>query len=111
MMVRNTYWAALRGELNLNMSDAQGEELWHSMSHVNHCFDYIRQAIMCAGDMSIEGAAAMRGENDHPRVNGYGSSHVCKSYVSASQAEISFDTVLTLFKQVSREWMDANTPP
>jgi hypothetical protein len=25
--------------------------------HINHCFEYIRQAIMCAGDVALEGAA------------------------------------------------------
>lgn len=67
------------------------------MKHVNHCFDYIRQGIMCAGDMPIEGAAKMvEGESHVDRVNGYGGRHQCKNYVSPAENEITIDVVLTL---------------
>ena len=35
-----------------------GKALSHDdvQHHLEHCFDYLRQAIMCAGDMSLEGA-------------------------------------------------------
>jgi hypothetical protein len=47
----------------------------HQPWHVNHCFEYIRQAIMCAGDVALEGAATTfplgpngedQGGNDQP---------------------------------------------
>jgi len=90
MMIRDFYWAALRGERNLKMIEAKGEELLTDMHHENHCFDYIRQGIMCAGDMSIEGVPET--EDEIPHINGYGSRHECKNY------------------QASRDWMDANVP-
>ncbi|KAH6616874.1 hypothetical protein C7974DRAFT_436777 [Boeremia exigua] len=52
--------------------------------HVNHCFDYIRQAIMCAGDVALEGAATtfplgVHGE-DLGGSDGWDAKHVCKDY-------------------------------
>lgn len=52
--------------------------------HVNHCFEYIRQAIMCAGDVALEGAATtfpvgLDGE-DLGGSDGWDAKHVCKDY-------------------------------
>ncbi|KZM26970.1 uncharacterized protein EKO05_0004751 [Ascochyta rabiei] len=52
--------------------------------HVNHCFEYIRQAIMCAGDVALEGAATTfplgpNGE-DQGGSDGWDGKHVCKDY-------------------------------
>jgi hypothetical protein len=38
--------------------------------HLAHCYDYLRQAIMCAGDTTIEGKTKYG--------DGWGSSHQCK---------------------------------
>jgi hypothetical protein len=47
--------------------------------HMIHCFDYMRQAIMCSADMSMEGL-----ETTFPDHNGgsdgWDSKHVCKDY-------------------------------
>jgi hypothetical protein len=50
-------------------------------SHMNHCFDYLRQTIACGGDMSMEWP---RTEPDGRRfaVDGWGIPHECKSWVS-----------------------------
>jgi hypothetical protein len=52
--------------------------------HINHCFEYLRQAIMCAGDVALEGAATMfpAGENgeDLGGSDGWDAKHVCKDY-------------------------------
>ncbi|KAK5740509.1 hypothetical protein LTR17_004546 [Elasticomyces elasticus] len=47
--------------------------------HVYHCFDYIRQALMCAGDMTIEWP---RTETDGSRfaVDGWGITHECRDW-------------------------------
>ncbi|XXH05723.1 hypothetical protein Hte_012159 [Hypoxylon texense] len=83
MIIRDVFWA------NVNAKAVEEVEV----KHVNHCFDYIRQGIMCAGDMSIEGAAKMaEGESHVDRVNGYGGRHECKNY------------------QSSRDWMDKHVP-
>ncbi|KXT14621.1 hypothetical protein AC579_3717 [Pseudocercospora musae] len=49
--------------------------------HVEHCFDYLRQGLMCAGDMTLEWP---RIEEDGRRfaVDGWGVEHQCKSWVS-----------------------------
>lgn len=40
-----------------------------------HCFDYLRQAVLCAGDMALEGESVeMNGGTD-----GWGNEHVCKN--------------------------------
>ncbi|TKA79592.1 hypothetical protein B0A55_03354 [Friedmanniomyces simplex] len=51
--------------------------------HVFHCFDYVRQALMCAGDMTVEWP---RTEADGRRfaVDGWGITHECKDWVSGS---------------------------
>ena len=40
--------------------------------HSAHCFDYLRQSIMCAGDTSLEGETEVG--------PGWGSDHVCTDY-------------------------------
>ncbi|KAL1591908.1 hypothetical protein SLS60_011500 [Paraconiothyrium brasiliense] len=53
--------------------------------HINHCFEYIRQAIMCAGDVALEGAATtfpgdpVSGE-DLGGSDGWDAKHVCKDF-------------------------------
>lgn len=52
--------------------------------HINHCFEYIRQAIMCAGDVALEGAATTfplgEGGEDRGGSDGWDARHVCKDY-------------------------------
>lgn len=47
--------------------------------HILHCFDYLRQAIRCAGDMTLEWP---RTEADGRRfaVNGWGIQHKCRDW-------------------------------
>jgi len=47
--------------------------------HLAHCFDYLRQSIMCCGDVALEGEQTtfppgMRGSD------GWDAKHVCKDY-------------------------------
>lgn len=53
--------------------------------HVTHCFEYIRQAIMCAGDVALEGAATTFPHDpetgrDLGGSDGWDAKHVCKDY-------------------------------
>jgi hypothetical protein len=52
--------------------------------HINHCFEYMRQAIMCAGDVALEGAAttfpAGEGGEDRGGSDGWDARHVCRDY-------------------------------
>lgn len=34
-----------------------GEGLWH----ISHCFDFVRQALMCAADVTLEGPVEIQG--------------------------------------------------
>ncbi|KAI0009997.1 hypothetical protein F4779DRAFT_639808 [Xylariaceae sp. FL0662B] len=47
----------------------------HSISHVLHCFDYIRQGLQCAADVTLEKADASTMES-----HGWGDTHVCRSW-------------------------------
>jgi hypothetical protein len=49
------------------------------MEHLDHCFDYLRQAIMCAADPAVEPAAI---ETEGPRrtVDGWGAEHLCRNW-------------------------------
>lgn len=51
----------------------EGVELTQKVAHHSaHCFDYIRQSIMCAADTSLEGMTEAG--------PGWGSEHECKDY-------------------------------
>lgn len=54
--------------------------------HIEHCLDYIRQAIMCAGDMTLEWP---REEDDGRRdaVDGWGVEHRCVDPVRITPPE------------------------
>ncbi|KAF2664202.1 hypothetical protein BT63DRAFT_460503 [Microthyrium microscopicum] len=65
-------WMIMRGYGNavFNVTDANPDHL----RHVTHCFDYLRQSVLCAGDSALEGkSASMGGMTD-----GWGNVHVCK---------------------------------
>ncbi|ORY68520.1 uncharacterized protein BCR38DRAFT_335865 [Pseudomassariella vexata] len=47
--------------------------------HLNHCFDYIRQGIMCAGDVAVEGKQTTFPEG-FVGSDGWDAKHVCKDY-------------------------------
>ncbi|KAK5124979.1 hypothetical protein LTR85_001169 [Meristemomyces frigidus] len=69
--------------------------LKHQEDHVFHCFDYIRQALMCAGDMTVEWP---RTEPDGRRfaVDGWGITHECKSW-DAIMAFMNENTVTNFY--------------
>lgn len=47
--------------------------------HIYHCFDYIRQAIMCNGDTTLERPRVVDG-NVVRGVDGWGVTHECRDY-------------------------------
>ena len=54
-----------------------GRDEDHNGEHVAHCFDYLRQGIMCAGDITLEGNASAR----YPGVViPWGAHHKCKDW-------------------------------
>ncbi|KAI5357223.1 Putative mycotoxin biosynthesis protein UstYa [Septoria linicola] len=49
--------------------------------HMLHCFDYLREAIMCLGDTALEGSDPERGTQDLVAGTfGTGTRHVCKDW-------------------------------
>jgi hypothetical protein len=65
-MARAGYWSALAG----NIDDVNGV-------HLSHCWDYLRQAIMCAGDATLEWWQA---PPNNLGSTGWGYQHQCKDY-------------------------------
>ncbi|KAI2631035.1 hypothetical protein GGR54DRAFT_182458 [Hypoxylon sp. NC1633] len=47
--------------------------------HLNHCFDYIRQGIMCCGDVALEGQQTTFPDG-FDGSDGWDAKHVCKNY-------------------------------
>ena len=84
-MLRKAYFNLILGvsaDLFTNpeslLSEVQHQNHTH---HIHHCFDYLRQSIMCSGDMTLESSAV---EDDGSRitVDGWGVSHQCKNWDS-----------------------------
>jgi hypothetical protein len=87
--IRKYYWLILDGILSDDLEtfeEVKGKARMLAMNggeHVNHCIDYIRQGIMCSGDMAMEWP---KEEKDGRRiaVDGWGVPHECKSWDSIS---------------------------
>ena len=75
-----------------------------------HCFDYIRQALMCHADLTVEWP---RTEADGRRfaVDGWGIEHQCTSWVScAALSSWGLDgNVLTFVQDAVLKFMDEHT--
>ncbi|KAF2215108.1 hypothetical protein CERZMDRAFT_5536, partial [Cercospora zeae-maydis SCOH1-5] len=48
--------------------------------HTPHCFDYLRQAVMCSADMSLERASLDDQGKIELAVDGWGNHHKCRSW-------------------------------
>jgi len=76
--------------------------------HVFHCLDYLRQGVMCVGDMTIEWP---REESDGRRfaVDGWGVQHQCKSWVSETSHNLSF--VTDMHQDAIMNYMETHRSP
>ncbi|KAI0866594.1 hypothetical protein F4860DRAFT_457869 [Xylaria cubensis] len=70
-MLRHGYFAAISNA----KSDLEAGSLTTPSPHMKHCFDYLRQALMCAADPTLE----IRNESVHG-VTGWGTSHQCRDF-------------------------------
>jgi hypothetical protein len=62
----------------------------NGLGHISHCFDYLRQSVLCAGDTTLEGRTY---HEDGSEISiGWGSYHDCKDW-----------------SQI-KEWADARQP-
>lgn len=50
----------------------------HNSYHASHCFNYLRQSIVCNLDSTLEGAGDGSGSPD-----GSGQTHICRSHAHA----------------------------
>ena len=103
-MLRASYYAALNGTNPVSiqsgieqLSEEKQAMIFHD--HISHCFDYVRQGIMCAGDLAVESATEVPaawldgvsedlihekyGETTPMVVDGWGTKHQCRSFDEA----------------------------
>jgi hypothetical protein len=83
MLIRGQYFSMLDGKMNLTAYRMGSDPaLSAEIQHVQHCYDYLRQTIMCSGDMTIEWP-----KDPHSRdVNGELVPHQqCKSWVGRTR--------------------------
>lgn len=70
------------GHTDLDLPDRGTDQSpdYHSHPlHVRHCFDYLRQSIMCSGDMTLETALVHNGQRQ-AGVDGWNVTHQCKDW-------------------------------
>lgn len=64
-----------------NHGGKEAEQMQDSIvDHAQHCFDYLRQSIMCAGDMTIEHAREPPLGEKRVTTDGWGVEHQCKDW-------------------------------
>lgn len=103
-VLRASYYAALNGTLPPFTQPgierlSEEKQLMLLRGHTAHCFDYVRQGIMCAGDLTIESAADFPekwlegvsediirekyGEHKPVLIDGWGIKHQCRNFDEA----------------------------
>ncbi|CAF9925125.1 MAG: hypothetical protein ALECFALPRED_002911 [Alectoria fallacina] len=103
-VIRASYYAALNGTLPPFTQPgiellSEEKRLMLLRGHTAHCFDYLRQGIMCAGDLTIESAVDFPekwlegisegilrekfGEHKPVLIDGWGIKHQCRSFDEA----------------------------
>lgn len=78
--LRKMQWILIDGLVTGEETIARSFVGREDMSHVQHCFDYLRQGILCAGDMTLEWPR-QDGPSSGVAVDGWGVPHQCKSAV------------------------------
>lgn len=73
-MLRISYYAALNGTIT-EMQKTDDPNKRPDPHHVRHCFDYLRQALMCAADTNLEPVdLELRG------ATGWGYERTCRNF-------------------------------
>jgi hypothetical protein len=52
----------------------------HELVHNDHCFDYLRNAIMCMADTTLEGQIEGKDRDGETGTDGTGAMHVCRNW-------------------------------
>lgn len=50
------------------------------IAHNDHCFNYLRNALVCCGDTTLEGQSQTPMLQDVPGTDGTGAVHICRNY-------------------------------
>jgi hypothetical protein len=51
-----------------------------AIGHNDHCFNYLRNALMCCGDTTLEGQSQAKMFENVSGTDGTGAVHVCRNY-------------------------------
>ena len=78
-LLRHSYWRLIDGMSETWTDAMRQEEVRKQLGdrHTQHCFAYIAESIMCAGDLTIEWAKVER-DGSRTQVDGWGVPHQCK---------------------------------
>lgn len=86
-MLRGEYLSHLKGDSQgkPHVSAEAGHE-HHERMHLEHCFDYLRQSLMCSADTTVEWANPHAGPTQKPLIDGWNIKHKeCKNWDSVLQ--------------------------
>ena len=80
--IREIFWGVLTGKYNAtDFGDKESDLFMRVDGHTGHCFDYLRQGIQCASDITFEGVV----EGTEQAITGWNMEHKnCRSFVSTS---------------------------
>ena len=83
-MLRIQFWKLLRNESDLHdIGQMEDEDNETAVGHHTHCFDYLRQTLLCSMDMTVEHAARSSKTGElKGYINGLDTEHSCRSRVS-----------------------------
>jgi len=65
------------GEIKHAFIQLQNGKALSAHEHINHCVEYLRQAVMCSGDLTLEKPGYI-GDTSWTRPNGWGVVHQCR---------------------------------
>ncbi len=71
----------IRGELRGGLLTAWCQETLATIFILmDHCFEYLRQSIMCHGDTTLEKVVTDKEGRLKPDIDGWGTTHQCRSW-------------------------------
>ena len=77
-MLRSEFWLMVRNESKFV---GIGDLDTGALPHLAHCFDYLRQSVLCSMDTTIEWPTGDQIMAERLAISGYGISHACKKRV------------------------------
>ncbi|KAK3075454.1 hypothetical protein LTR53_001239 [Teratosphaeriaceae sp. CCFEE 6253] len=76
--IRHHMWALEKAAKTHD--DAAVQSMAKANGHINHCFDFIRQALMCNADLTLEWPESAKDKDGTGRVDGNHIPHQCKNW-------------------------------